>query len=117
MTVYVDDMRAHYGRLVLCHMAADTEPELHAMADAIGIARRWFQGYHYDICVAKRALAVQRGAQEVSRVELGRLVLVQRRAARGLSKQPSKSPESQLDGRVTGPREDRKPSDPRSETG
>ena len=92
MTVYVDDMRARYGRLVLCHMAGDSESELHAMADAIGVARRWFQGDHYDVCLAKRALAVRLGAQEVSRVELGRLVIAQRRRAGGVSESPSKSP-------------------------
>jgi hypothetical protein len=60
MTVYVDDMRARYGRMVMCHMVADTEAELHAMADRIGVARRWYQGDHYDVCLAKRALALKR---------------------------------------------------------
>lgn len=40
MTVYVGDMRAKYGRLILCHMVADTDAELHAMAARIGVARR-----------------------------------------------------------------------------
>lgn len=115
MTVYVDDMRARYGRLVLCHMAGDTEAKLHEMADAVGVARRWFQGDHYDVCLAKRALAVQRGAREVSRLELGRLVIARRRAARDAPEQPSKTVGRCLDGCVTGPREDRNPNDPRSE--
>lgn len=63
MTVYVDDMRAPYGRMIMCHMLADTTEELHAMADKIGVARRWYQGDHYDICKAKRA-------QEVSSREI-----------------------------------------------
>ena len=58
MTVYVDDMRAPFGRLVMCHMIADTPAELHAMADRIGVARKWFQnkgsGPHYDIALSKR---------------------------------------------------------------
>lgn len=71
MTVYVDDMRAQYGRLVMCHMLADTDDELHAMAARIGVARRWWQspektsGSHYDIALSKRAMAVQAGAVEI----------------------------------------------------
>ncbi len=66
MTVYVDNMRTAYRRMVMCHMLGDSEAELHAMADRIGIARRWYQGDHYDICQAKRALAVAAGAIEVT---------------------------------------------------
>lgn len=72
MTVYVDDMRAGYGRMVMCHMLADTDDELHAMADRIGVSRRWWQspektsGSHYDIALSKRALAVQAGAVQVT---------------------------------------------------
>lgn len=71
MTVYVDDMRAAYGRMVMCHMIADTDDELHAMADAIGVARRWHQKpgtprSHYDIALSKRAIAVQLGAVEIT---------------------------------------------------
>lgn len=70
--VYVDDMRAKLGRLVLCHMIADTDDELHAMADRIGVARRWHQQppkastSHYDIALSKRALAVGAGAVEIT---------------------------------------------------
>lgn len=67
MPVYVDDYRARYGRMIMCHMLADTEDELHAMADRIGVARKWFQGDHYDICQEKRALAVQAGAREITK--------------------------------------------------
>lgn len=72
MTVYVDDMKAAYGRMVMCHMLADTDDELHAMADRIGVARRWWQspaktsGSHYDIALSKRALAVEAGAVEIT---------------------------------------------------
>ena len=72
MTVYVDDMRARFGRMIMCHMLADTDDELHAMADLIGIARKWWQspattsGSHYDISLGKRALAVTAGAAEIT---------------------------------------------------
>lgn len=82
MSVYVDDMFAPYRRMLMCHMVADTVDELHEMADKIGIARKWFQGDHYDICKAKRELAIRFGAKAVSRMELGRIVVAQRRAVR-----------------------------------
>ena len=66
MTVYVDDMRAKFRRMIMCHMIADSEVELHAMADEIGVARRWYQGDHYDISLSKRSLAVAAGAREVT---------------------------------------------------
>lgn len=72
MSVYVDNMRAPYGRLIMCHMIADTDEELHAMADRIGVARKWHQAppkassSHYDICLSKRALAVAAGAVEIT---------------------------------------------------
>lgn len=70
MGVYVDDMRARYGRMIMCHMIADTDDELHAMAARIGIARKWFQdtmsGPHYDIALSKRARAVSFGAHEIT---------------------------------------------------
>lgn len=71
MSVYVDDMRAPYGRLVLCHMVADTEDELHAMADKVGLARKWYQGDHYDVCLSKRAKAIEHGAKLVTWMQLG----------------------------------------------
>src|ERR1051325_6794252 len=83
MTVYVDDMRAPYGRLIMCHMIADTEVELHAMADRIGVARKWYQGDHYDIALSKRALAVGFGAREITMRQLGSMAFL-RRAGRDI---------------------------------
>lgn len=80
MTVYVDDMRAPFGRMIMCHMIADSDAELHAMAARIGIARRWFQRDHYDVSEGKRALAVQFGAREIAWREAGRMTLERRRA-------------------------------------
>jgi hypothetical protein len=81
MTVYVDTMRARYGRMIMCHMAADSEEELHAMAAKIGVARRHYQGDRYDICLAKKKLALAAGAIEVSRMEIGRMVVKRRQRA------------------------------------
>lgn len=71
MTVYVDDMRAAFGRYVMCHMLADTDEELHAMAAKIGVQRRWHQApprhsSHYDIALSKKALAIEAGAVEIT---------------------------------------------------
>jgi hypothetical protein len=72
--VYVDNMRAPYRGMIMCHMGADTIEELHEMAQKIGLARRWFQGDHYDICKAKRAIAVAFGAKQITARELVRIV-------------------------------------------
>lgn len=72
MTVYVDNMRASFGRMVMCHMLADSDDELHEMAARIGVARRWHQAppkassSHYDIAQSKRKLAVAAGAVEIT---------------------------------------------------
>jgi hypothetical protein len=69
VSVYVDEPIYRFGRMHMCHMVADTLEELHAMADTIGVNRKWFQSKarypHYDICKAKRKLAVEAGAIEV----------------------------------------------------
>jgi hypothetical protein len=65
MTVYVDNMRAPFGRLILCHMIADSDDELRRMARQIGVAQRWHQGDHFDICLSKRDLAVTLGAVQI----------------------------------------------------
>ncbi len=88
MAVYVDNMKAGYGRMTMCHMLADTEEELHAMADKIGVARRWHQKpgtpqSHYDICLSKRVLAIQHGAREITRREAGLVVRKKREARAG----------------------------------
>lgn len=79
MTVYVDDMKARYGRLVMCHMIGDREEELHAMADRIGVARKWYQGDHYDIALSKRKLAVEAGAVEITMRQAALMMGLQRR--------------------------------------
>ena len=70
MTVYVDLSVYPFGRMVMCHMMADTTEELHQMVDVIGIDRKHFQDDHYDICKAKRKLAVEAGAVEITPREM-----------------------------------------------
>ena len=68
MTVYVDDVRHPFGRMIMCHMWADSLLELLAMADRIGVARRWLQEppkaswVHFDVCLAAKARALAAGA-------------------------------------------------------
>lgn len=76
MSVYVDDVRHSFGQMVMCHMWADTEAELLAMADAIGVARKWIQGHptlsfgkhrnaswvHFDVSLGAKAKAIAAGA-------------------------------------------------------
>lgn len=88
MSVYVDDMRAPYRGMIMCHMIADTDEELHAMADTIGVARKWFQGDHYDICLTKRAKAVSLGAVELTMRELAKIAIEKRRKRRQGGMQP-----------------------------
>lgn len=66
MTVFVDDARNPLGRMVMSHMLATGEAELHAMANRIGVDRAHFQGDHYDVCQKMRARAVAAGAVEIT---------------------------------------------------
>lgn len=77
--VYVDDMRAKFGRMVMCHMIADTTEELLEMADKIGIDQKWVQCVgtykeHFDICLSKRAKAVKLGAVQIDRKQLVEII-------------------------------------------
>lgn len=75
MAVYVDTERNRLGRMVMCHMFADTPAELHDMAERIGMRRAWYQGPgkasfpHYDVCLSRRAQALSLGAIEITRME------------------------------------------------
>ena len=72
MAVLVDPLRRYdHIRLSIkdwCHMAVDGSfEELHAFAAQLGIPRHRFQGDHYDLPPHLRELAVEFGAEEVSR--------------------------------------------------
>ena len=75
MAVYIDNYRAPFSRMVMCHMMADSTEELCAMADRIGVQRKWIQSAgtwreHFDVCLAKRKLAVAAGAIEMDARQL-----------------------------------------------
>lgn len=83
MAVYVDDAANAYRGMVMCHMLADTDQELHAMAARIGVERRHHQKAgtphsHYDICRTKRALAVKAGAIEINRRKVAQILAAKR---------------------------------------
>lgn len=90
MSVYVDEIR-HYDVIRdrqaarasrdWCHMFADTEEELHAMAKRIGMRREWYQDHstnplmhHYDLTPRRRETAIKMGAiEETTREFLKRI--------------------------------------------
>lgn len=83
MAVYVDDQRRQLGNMIMCHMLADTTEELLAMADRIGVARRWIQKAgtpheHFDIARVSRAKAVAAGAIEVTRHDVAGIIKARR---------------------------------------
>ena len=67
MSVYVDNARLPYGRMKMAHMFADTSEELLAMADSIGLSRKWIQypgtyKEHFDVSLTMRSAAINAGA-------------------------------------------------------
>jgi hypothetical protein len=88
MTVYVDTMQAPFKGMLMCHMIADSEQELHAMAAAIGMPRKSYQRDHYDISMEMKQLAIQRGAREIGMRELAAMVFM------GRAGQPMGDPET-----------------------
>lgn len=69
MAVYVDDAFIAFRGGSYCHLFADTDDELHALAQRIGLKREWFQDtkpefHHYDVSLSMRAAAIRAGARE-----------------------------------------------------
>lgn len=76
MACFVDDVKHRFGTMIMCHLWADTEEELFAMVDKIGVQRKWIQGHptlstgkakqaswvHFDIAASKKRLAIEHGA-------------------------------------------------------
>lgn len=93
MAVYVDSNRSPLGRMRICHMLADTLPELHEMARLIGMKPEWFQNEpgrvpHYDVSVTRRREAVRLGVVEVDR--RGMALLIRRLRESGVA--PARRP-------------------------
>ena len=79
MSVYVDDRRHPFGRMIMSHMVADTSDELGDMAETIGLREAWIQcpntyKEHYDISQTKRAQAIEHGAVAVTARKLVEIV-------------------------------------------
>jgi Protein of unknown function (DUF4031) len=76
-----------------CHLLADERAELHAMADRIGMPRRFFQDHpwrwHYDLPAHLRELALSHGAREIATPAVGALLRQRRLAARSTPARPT----------------------------
>ncbi len=91
MSVYIDEAAIPFGRMLMNHMVADTTEELDAMADKIGVARKWCQKRgttreHYDVAMSKRALAIEHGALPVDGKDIVRIFW--KREGRELTESP-----------------------------
>lgn len=94
MSVFVDSGTRRYGRMIMCHMIADSRAELLEMAKRIGVQLRWLQDSgtyreHFDICQSKRALAVKLGAIEVTQAWLGGRLKFKRAHNKGFGDLPA----------------------------
>ncbi len=54
----------------MSHMMADSDVELDAFAEQLGLQTSWRHGDHYDVSRSKRAMAIKMGAVEVSARDL-----------------------------------------------
>jgi hypothetical protein len=83
---YVDTVRSYPSAGLrfsdYCHLLADSRDELHAMADQLGIPRRFFQDHpwrwHHDLPAHLRPLAIEYGALEVTMHDVGVLLRARR---------------------------------------
>jgi len=80
--VYVDnfdEVGKKLNRMKMCHMIADSRDELMAMAEMIGVNKKWIQNSgeqkeHFDISRAKKSLAIKNGATEINMRRLAAMV-------------------------------------------
>lgn len=84
--IYIDDMYKYPmgefrrgGRLMkMSHLIADTDAELHRLAQLIGIQRRWHQGDHYDVSLQYRGKAINMGAVEITLRQCSTMTMLRR---------------------------------------
>lgn len=109
MTVYVDDAfipaKVRNGSRTItdewCHLTADSDEELHAMARKVGLRRsyaqhmdarnRWHR--HYDVTRSRRAAAVAAGAVQITWREAAKRSLAE---GQRLRNQPAEPEQRQL---------------------
>jgi hypothetical protein len=86
LAVYVDRLQSYPDAGLrfteFCHLLADTPDELHAMADALAMPRRFFQDHpwrwHYDLPAHLRDQAVHLGAVELTTREVATMLRARR---------------------------------------
>jgi len=72
MAILVDTPIWPFRGRLWCHLVSDTSyDELHAIAEALGIPRRGFQGDHYDLPEEMRDAAIALGAQPGDQLAAG----------------------------------------------
>lgn len=86
MSVYVDNALIPFRSMQMSHMVADTTAELLAMCRAIGVNTKWIQkagspDEHFDICKAKRDLAIRAGAKTITTRDVAEIMRSRRIAA------------------------------------
>ncbi len=71
--MYVDDAGHPFAGTLMCHRWADSLDALLAMADCVGVTRKWLQklpkafSMRFDIAQSKRKFAVAAGAVDTDR--------------------------------------------------
>lgn len=83
MSVYIDDMEVKFGRMIMCHMIADTHDELLKMARAIGMRDTWIQHEgtyreHFDVSKNRKLRAIEAGAIEITQRDLATRLIERR---------------------------------------
>lgn len=83
MSVYVDPLfpcltNKNWKYNESCHLIGDTEKELHNFARKLGLKRKWFHKHprlnHYDLTKSTRTKAVKKGAIEITRKKIVKIM-------------------------------------------